>query len=67
MLISSHEIVSINYSDDEILKDKENLINLNESSLSLNKMVIDYINQSPSENKKKILEEFKTIVELSKK
>lgn len=67
MLIGKHNITSINYSDDEILKDKEDLLDLSESSLSLNEMVIDYINQSPSENKKKILEEFKTIVELSKK
>jgi len=66
MLISEHEITSVIYSDDEILKDKEE-ITLNESSLSLNEMVIDYINQSPSENKKKILEEFKNIVELNQK
>jgi hypothetical protein len=67
MLIAEHDIVNINYSDDEISKDKVDVLELNESSLSLNEMVIDYINQSPSENKKKILEEFKTIVELSKK
>ena len=66
MLISEHEITSVIYSDDEILKDKEE-ITLSESSLSLNEMVIDYINQSPSENKKKILEEFKNIVELNRK
>jgi len=67
MLINEHDITSINYSDDEILKDKEDLINLNESSLSLNEMVIDYINQSPLENKKRILQEFNNIVELNRK
>lgn len=67
MLISEHDIVNINYSDDEILKDKEDILELSETSLSLNEMVIDYINQSPSENKKRILQEFKNIVELNKK
>ena len=67
MLIGEYDITSINYSDDEILKDKEDILDLSETSLSLNEMVIDYINQSPSENKKRILQEFKTIVELNKK
>jgi len=67
MLISEHDISNIIYLDDDILKDKEEIINLNESSLSLNEMVIDYINQSPSENKKRILQEFKNIIELNKK
>jgi len=67
MLISEHEIVNITYSDDEILKDKEDVLELNETSLSLNEMVIDYINQSPSENKIRILQEFKNIIELNKK
>lgn len=67
MLIAEHDIVNINYSDDEILKDKEDLIELSETSLSLKEMVIDYINQSPSENKKKMLKEFNNIVELNKK
>lgn len=66
MLISEHDIVNVTYSDDEILKDKEDVL-LNEQSLSLNEMVIDYINKSPSENKSKILQEFKKIVELNKK
>jgi hypothetical protein len=67
MLISEHDIVNVNYIDNEILKDKEDILELNESSLSLNEMVIDYINQSPSENKTRILQEFKNIVELNKK
>ena len=67
MLISEHDIVNVSYIDNEILKDKEDILDLNESSLSLNEMVIDYINQSPSENKKRILQEFKNIVELNKK
>jgi len=67
MLISEYDIVNITYSDDEIIKDREDILELNESSLSLNDMVIDYINQTPSENKKRILEEFKNIVELNRK
>ena len=67
MMIAEHEIVNITYSDDEIIKDKEDVLELNESSLSLNEMVIDYINQSPSENKTRVLQEFKNIVELNKK
>jgi len=67
MLISEHDIVNISYTDNEILKDKEDILDLNESSLSLNEMVIDYINQSPSENKIRILQEFKNIVELNMK
>ena len=67
MMITEHEIVNITYSDDEIMKDKEEILELNSSSLSLNEMVIDYINQSPSENKKRVLQEFKNIVELNKK
>ena len=67
MLISEHDIVNISYSDDEIIKNKDEILELNEASLSLNEMVIDYINQSPSQNKKRILQEFKNIVELNKK
>ena len=67
MLISENDIMNISYSDDEIIKDKEDILELNESSLSLNEMVIDYINKSDSTNKNKILEEFKTIIELNKK
>ena len=67
MIIGEYNIVNITYSDDEIMKDKEDILELNETSLSLNEMVIDYINQSPSENKTRILEEFKNIVELNKK
>jgi hypothetical protein len=67
MIIGQYDIVNITYSDDEIIKDKEDILELNETSLSLNEMVIDYINQSQSENKEKILQEFKKIVELNKK
>lgn len=67
MLISEHDITNVTYSDDEIIKDREDILDLSETSLSLNEMVIDYINQSPSENKKRILQEFKNIVELNKK
>lgn len=67
MLIAEHDIVNITYSDDEILKDKEDILELGESSLSLKEMVIDYINQSPSENKKRMLKEFDNIIELNKK
>jgi hypothetical protein len=67
MLIAEYDIVNITYSDDEILKDKEDILELNENSLSLNEMVIDYINQSPSENKNKMLKEFNNIVELNRK
>ena len=67
MLINQYDIVNVTYSDDEILKDKEEILELNQNSLSLNEMVIDYINQSGSENKNRILEEFKNIIKLSKK
>jgi len=67
MLISEHDISNVTYLDDETLKDKEEILTLNENSLSLKEMVIDYINQSSSENKQRILEEFKNIVELNKK
>lgn len=67
MLITEYNPVNITYSDDEIIKDREDILELNETSLSLNEMVIDYINQSPSENKDRILKEFKNIVELNKK
>jgi hypothetical protein len=67
MLINEYEPINITYSDNDIIKDREDILELNESSLSLNEMVIDYINQSPSENKERILKEFKNIVELNKK
>jgi len=66
MLISEFDFVNITYSDNEILKDREDVMELSESSLTLNEMVIDYINQSPSENKQKLLLEFKKITELNK-
>jgi calcineurin-like phosphoesterase family protein len=67
MLINQYDIINVTYSDDEILKDKEEILELNQTSLSLNEMVIDYINQSQSQNKNRILEEFKNIVKLNKK
>lgn len=67
MLITEYDPVNITYSDDEIIKDREDILELNETSLSLNEMVVDYINQSPSKNKDRILKEFKNIVELNKK
>jgi hypothetical protein len=67
MLITEYDPVNITYSDDEIIKDREDILELNETSLSLNEMVVDYINQSPSENKDRILKEFKNIIELNKK
>lgn len=67
MLISENDIINISYSDDEIIKDKEDILELNETSLSLNEMVVDYINKSDSINKNKIIEEFKNIIELNKK
>lgn len=67
MLMSEYDIVNVTYSDEDNNKDKIEILELNESSLSLNEMVVDYINQSQSENKEKILKEFKMIVELNKK
>ncbi len=67
MLINEYEPINITYSDNDIIKDREDILELNESSLSLNEMVIDYINQSPSENKERVLKEFKNIIELNKK
>jgi len=67
MLIGQYDIVNVTYSDDEILKDKEDILELNQSNLSLNEMVVDYINKSTSENKALILEEFKNIIELNTK
>ena len=52
---------------DEILKDKEDILELNEKSLSLNDMIIDYINKIYSINKNKVLDEFKNIIDLNKK
>jgi len=66
MLLSENDFINVTYSDDEVLKDKEEII-LSNSSLSLNEMVVDYINKSESENKDRILKEFKTIIELNKK
>lgn len=66
MLLSENDFVNVTYSDDDILKDKKDII-LSDSSLSLNEMVVDFINKSESENKDRILKEFKTIVELNKK
>jgi len=67
MLISENDIVNITYSDDEIIKNKEEILELNENSLSLNEMIVDYINKSDSINKNKVIEEFKNIIELNKK
>jgi hypothetical protein len=67
ILISKHNIINITYSDDEIMKDKEDILELKSDSLSLKEMVIDYINQSPSDYKEIILKEFKNIVELNRK
>lgn len=66
MLLSENDFINVTYSDDDILKDKEEII-LSDSSLTLNEMVVDFINKSESENKDRILKEFKTIVELNKK
>ena len=67
MLISENDIINITYTDDEILKDKEDILELNEKSLSLNDMIIDYINKIDSINKNKVLDEFKNIIDLNKK
>lgn len=66
MLISSNDIINVTYSDDELIKDKEEIA-LSESSLTLNDMVVDYINKISSSNKEKMIAEFKTLVELNKK
>lgn len=67
MLISENNITNITYSDDEIIKDREDILKLNENSLSLNEMVEDYINNSDSKNKEILLKEFNKIVKLNKK
>jgi hypothetical protein len=67
LLLSENNIIGHTYIDEDILKNKEEII-LNESSLSnINDMVIDYINKSEFENKEQILKEFKNIIELNKK
>jgi hypothetical protein len=67
MIMSEFDIINVTYSDDDNIKDKIDILELNENSLSLNEMIVDYINQSQSENKEQILKEFKMIVELNKK
>ena len=67
MLLGQYDINNVTYSDDEIIKDKTDILELNEHSLSLNEMVEDYINNSKSDNRERILNEFKKIVELNKK
>lgn len=67
MMISEYDIKNITYLDEEIIKDKEDILELNESSLSLNEMVVDYINNSEIENKEIVLKEFKNLIELNKK
>lgn len=67
MMISEYDIKNISYSDDEIIKDKEDILYLSESSLSLNEMIVDYINKSEIDNKDKVLKEFKNLIELNKK
>lgn len=67
LLLSENNVIGYTYIDDEILKDKEEII-LNDSTLSnINEMVIDYINKSEFDNKEQILKEFKNIIELNKK
>ena len=45
---------------------KKEEISLSESSLTLSDMVVDYINKTTSNNKEKMIEEFKNLVELNK-
>lgn len=66
MLVSSNDIINVTYTDDELVKIKEE-ISLSESSLTLSDMVVDYINKISSSNKEKMIAEFKTLVELNKK
>lgn len=67
MLISEYDIKNISYIDDDIIKDKEDILDLNESSLSINDMIVNYIINSDFENKDTILKEFKNLIELNKK
>lgn len=67
MLLNQYDINNVTYSDDEIVKDREDILELNEHSLSLNEMVEDYINKLESDNKDILLKEFKKIIELNKK
>lgn len=65
ILLSEDNITNVIYSDNEILKDKDEII-LNENNLTLNEMILDYINKLESDNKDVLIEEFKNIVKLNK-
>jgi hypothetical protein len=67
MLMTDYNISNINYIDDDIIKDKEDIIELEESSLTLKDMVVDYIEKSDYADKNKILKKFENILELNKK
>lgn len=67
MVLSKNNITNVIYSDEDILKDKEDILELDNDSLSLKEMVEDYINKSDSKHKNKLLEEFNNIVKLNKK
>jgi len=65
MLMAENNIVNVIYSDDEIMKDKEDILELNQEKISLNEMVIDYINNSQVKNKDELLKEFNNIIKLN--
>ena len=60
-------LYSLTFSDDEILKDKEDIINLNQNSLSLNEMVVDFIEKSEIPHKEEVLKAFVKIKNLKLK
>jgi len=65
--IDKSSLYALTFSDDEILKDKEDIVNLNQNSLSLNEMIENYIENLESPNKTELLTAFNKIKNLSKK
>lgn len=66
LLLSEYNTPDVTYYDEDINNTSTDLI-LDEKSISLNDMVFDYINNSSLNNKNKLLEEFKTLIEINKK
>lgn len=65
MLLSENDFINVTYIDDELNKEKDDIIELDGESISLNDMIEDYIKKTEHNNKEKILEEFKKIAKLN--
>lgn len=63
MLLAENEFNNITYTDDDIIKDRD-LIQLDNKTISLKEMVVEYIEKSNIDNKEEVLKEFEKIIKI---